>query len=265
MNIITRIFQSSLGKKYIMAITGFFMFLFVVGHLVGNLQIFGGPEMINRYGHFLQSNLELVWPVRIVLLVFLGLHVWSSIELSLENRAARPESYAVYRPVGSTFASRTMLAGGSIVFVFIVYHLLHYTAQVRYINLTGQNFIDFQDPEKRHDIFKMMVVGFSNVWVSAFYILGIALLCLHLSHGTSSMFQSLGWKNEAYRPFLDKLARVVALLIFIGYVSIPISVLLGYGKQQIDTRPPPAGLPPSAAAPQSHASLAGAQIFVNRS
>src|SRR5512141_3264955 len=102
MNIITRIFQSSLGKKYIMAITGFFMFLFVVGHLVGNLQVFGGPEMINRYGHFLQSNLELVWPVRLILLTFLVLHIWSAIKLSLENNAARPVHYAVYRPLGST-------------------------------------------------------------------------------------------------------------------------------------------------------------------
>ena len=140
-------------------------------------------------------------------------------------------TYQVYQPLGSTYASRTMLMGGSVVFVFIIYHLLHYTVQVRYINFTGQSFIDFEDPQKRHDIFKMMVVGFSNFWVSAFYIIGIAFLCLHLSHGASSMFQSLGWKNETYRPFLDKMARVVAVLIFIGYISIPLAVKLGFGKE----------------------------------
>src|SRR5512141_2489947 len=123
MKIITHIFKSSLGKKYIMAVTGFFLFLFVIGHLVGNLQIFGGREMINRYGHFLQSNLELVWPARFVLLTFLVLHVWSATKLSVENSAARPVEYGAYRPVGSTYASRSMLLGGSFVFFFIVYHL----------------------------------------------------------------------------------------------------------------------------------------------
>jgi succinate dehydrogenase / fumarate reductase cytochrome b subunit len=230
MNIITHIFGSSLGKKYIMAVTGGVLFLFVLGHLVGNLQIFLGPEAINRYGHFLQSNPELIWPARISLILMVGLHIWSAIMVSLENKAARPVSYAAYQPLGSTYASRTMLVSGIIVFVFIIYHLLHYTAQVQYLNLTGQNFVDFTDPEKRHDIFKMMVVGFSNPWVSGFYILGIGLLFLHLSHGASSMFQSLGWKNEAYRPFLDKAARGVAVVIFIGYISIPVAILLGYLK-----------------------------------
>jgi succinate dehydrogenase cytochrome b subunit len=231
MQILNHIFKSSLGKKYIMAVTGFFLFLFVVGHLAGNLQIFGGPEMINRYGHFLQSNLELVWPARVVLLAFLVLHIWSASQLSLENSAARPVDYTVYRPVGSSYASRTMLMSGIIVFVFIVYHLLHYTAEVQFVNGTGQSFTTFIDSEKRHDIFKMMVVGFSKVWVSVFYIVGIGLLCLHLSHGASSMFQSIGWKNDAYRPLLDKLAKIVAALIFLGYISIPVAILCGYGKE----------------------------------
>jgi succinate dehydrogenase / fumarate reductase cytochrome b subunit len=93
--------------------------------------------------------------------------------------------------------------------------------------------VDFVDPEKRHDIYKMMVVGFRVWYVSAFYIVGMALLCLHLSHGASSMFQSMGWRNEAYRGVLDKLARWVALLIFIGYASIPIAIMLGYGKEAL--------------------------------
>jgi succinate dehydrogenase / fumarate reductase cytochrome b subunit len=231
MNILKRTFKSSLGKKYLMAVTGFFMFLFVLGHLAGNLQVFLGPEAINRYGHFLQSNTELLWPVRIILLTFIVLHIWAAASLSAENKAARPIGYGAYNPVGSSYASRTMLMSGLIVLAFIIYHLLHYTVQVRYINLTGQNFVTFMDPQQRHDIYKMMIVGFSNKWVSAFYILGIGLLCLHLSHGTSSMFQSLGWKNEAYRPFLDKTAQLVAGLIFLGYISIPIAVLCGFGKE----------------------------------
>ena len=237
MNIITNVFKSSLGKKYIMAVSGLVLFIFVVGHLAGNLQIFLGREMVNRYGNLLQSNPELIWPARLGLLVMLALHIWSATKLSLENKAARPVDYAVYQPVGSTYASRTMLMGGSVVFVFIIYHLLHFTAQVQYLNLTGQSFSAFMEPlagqvpPERHDIYKMMVVGFRQPAVSAFYIFGLALLCLHLSHGVSSMFQSMGWKNDAYRPFLDKAARVIAAVIFLGYTSIPVAILCGFGKE----------------------------------
>jgi succinate dehydrogenase / fumarate reductase cytochrome b subunit len=232
MNILKNIFCSSLGKKYVMALTGLLMFFFVIGHLAGNLQIFLGKEAINRYGHFLQSNPELIWPARIILLVVLVLHVWSAIKLSAENKAARPVGYAQWKPVGSTYASRTMLMSGIIIFVFIIYHLLHFTAQVEYINLTHQDFHGFMEDEAhRHDIYRMMIVGFRQPIVAGFYIVGMALLCLHLSHGVSSMFQSLGWKNKAYGPFLDKASRIIAVLIFLGYVSIPAAILiLGYGK-----------------------------------
>src|SRR5882762_1494264 len=151
MKIISRLFNSSLGKKYITAVSGLVLFLFVVAHLAGNLQIFLGPEAINRYGHFLQTNPELIWPARLFLLLMVGLHIWAAIKLSAENRAARPVGYAQYRPVGSSFASRTMLISGLIILVFIIYHLLHFTVQVQYINLTGQSFVDFMDPAKRHD------------------------------------------------------------------------------------------------------------------
>lgn len=236
MKVVTNIFSSSLGKKYIMAVSGFVLFLFVVAHLVGNLQVFLGPEAINRYGHFLQSNIELLWPARIFLLCMIGLHIWSAIKLSLENKAARPVAYTNWNPTVATYASRTMLMSGIIVFFFIIYHLLHYTVMVQAVNFTGQNFDakpEFFDVQGRHDIFKMMVVGFSNPWVSGFYIIAIAFLCLHLSHGVSSMFQSLGWKNKVYGPCLDKAARIIAWLIFLGYISIPVAILLGYGKEAL--------------------------------
>jgi succinate dehydrogenase / fumarate reductase, cytochrome b subunit len=237
MNMIKRIFQSSVGKKYVMAVTGLVLFVFVIGHLAGNLQFFLGREAINRYGNLLQTNPELIWPVRFVLLGMLVLHIWAAIQVTLENKAARPVGYAVYQPLAASVASRHMFIGGLIVFVFIVYHLLHYTVEVQYLNLTGRSFAAFMEalpgqvPSERHDIYKMMVVGFSNPLVSGFYILGLALLGLHLSHGASSMFQSLGWKNDAYRPFLDKAAQVIAVLLFVGYSSIPISILCGYGKE----------------------------------
>src|SRR3954464_3056627 len=123
MSMLSNIFASSLGKKFIMAVSGFVMFLFVLGHLAGNLQIFLGAEAINRYGHFLQSNPELIWPARLFLLLMLVLPGWAAITLSRQNRAARPIGYGEYHPVGSTYASRTMLMSGLIVFAFIIYHL----------------------------------------------------------------------------------------------------------------------------------------------
>jgi succinate dehydrogenase / fumarate reductase cytochrome b subunit len=239
MKVITNIFGSSLGKKYIMAVTGFILFLFVIGHMVGNLQIFLGPEAINRYGYFLQNLGEGLWLVRLVLLVVILLHIWSAIKLSAENKAARPIAYAEYNPVASSYASRTMLMSGLIILAFIIYHLLHFTVQTKAINLTGQDFRTFSEPIhgtmglERHDIYKMMIVGFSNIWVSLFYVIGVGLLCLHLSHGVSAMFQSIGWKNKVYGPFLDKSARVIAWLLFIGYSSIPVAILLGFGKEAL--------------------------------
>lgn len=227
MNLISRIWNSSLGKKYIMAITGCALFAFVIGHLIGNLQIFLGPDVLNQYGHFLQTNWEIKWPVRIALLTVVALHIASAVKLTAENRAARGTGYVEYRPVGSSYASRTMMMSGLIIAAFVVYHLLHYTVTVPEVNLTGQDFSTFKDPKGRHDVYKMMVIGFSNGWVSLFYIIAMALLCLHLSHGASSMFQSLGWKKAYYQPFLDKGARFVAILIFAGYVSIPTAVMLG--------------------------------------
>lgn len=239
MNIILNVFKSSLGKKYVMAMTGCVLLLFVIGHLAGNLQIFLGREAINRYGHLLQSNPALIWSARLGLLLALVVHIGSAVKVSLENKTARPTGYEVYQPIRSSFASRTMLVGGSMVFVFIVYHLLHYTAEVRYLNFTGQDFSTFREPlpgqiaSERHDLYKMMVVGFSNVWVSGFYILGLALLSLHISHGASSLFQSLGWRNDACRPFLDRAAQVVAVLIFLGYSSIPVAILCGFGREAL--------------------------------
>jgi succinate dehydrogenase / fumarate reductase cytochrome b subunit len=226
MKVITNIFGSSLGKKYLMASTGGLMVLFVLGHLAGNLQIFLGREEINRYGHFLQTNLEIIWPARILLLTVLGLHVWSAIKLSAENKAARPVAYAKWNPTAASYASRTMLMSGLIVFAFIAYHLMHYTFMVKGVNLTGTDFAVLTDPEGRHDIYTMMIKGFSNPAVSLFYIVAIGLLCLHLSHGMSAMFQSLGWKSPAYRPVLDRGAKIVASLIFLGYASIPVKCYL---------------------------------------
>jgi len=227
MNLITRTWHSSLGKKYIMALTGCALFGFVIAHLVGNLQIFLGSENLNRYGYFLQTTPELIWPARIGLIVLVVLHIVAAVQLSAENKRARSIPYAQYEVVAASYASRTMLMSGLIIAAFVIYHLLQFTVQIPGINFTGQDFRILEDAKQRHDIYQMMVVGFKQPLVSGFYILGMALLCLHLSHGASSMFQSLGWKNKYYGKFIDKAAMVVAILIFLGYCSIPLAVLFG--------------------------------------
>jgi succinate dehydrogenase / fumarate reductase, cytochrome b subunit len=226
---VRNLFCSSLGKKYLMAGTGLLLIFFVIGHMAGNLQFFAGREAINRYGDFLQSNIEILWPARIGLLCLVLVHIWSATTLTLANRAARPVTYQKWEPTAASYASRTMMISGIIVALFVIYHLLHFTAMVQAVNLTGKNFDakpEFFDEKNRHDIYKMMIVGFSQWPVALFYILGVGLLCLHLSHGSSAMWQSLGWKKHSYGPFLDLAAKWGSVLIFLGYVSIPISILL---------------------------------------
>ena len=225
-----RLITSTLGRKFIMAFTGAALFLFAFGHMVGNLQFFLGAEAINRYGHFLQSNVELLWPVRLGLLAMVGLHIWSAASLTRENRAARPVPYADWKPNSASYASRTMVMSGVIIAAFIIYHLLHYTVQLPSINFTGTDFHGLNetlpDGSERHDIHQMMILGFSRPLVSLFYIIAVGLLCLHLSHGVSAMFQSLGLNNHNSRPILDKAAQAIALVLFLGYASIPVAVLL---------------------------------------
>ena len=239
MNFITQIWRSSLGKKFIMALTGGAMALFIIAHLAGNLQIFLGPDTLNRYGHFLQSNMEIVWPARVILLGCVVLHVLAAVRLTAENRAARPVGYeGDPTPVATTYASRTMMMSGLIIAAYIVYHLLHFTVLVSSVNFSGQDFAGFKDEQGRHDVFKMMIVGFQQPIVAMFYILAMGLLCLHLSHGVNAMFQSLGVK-VGFCPSLPRcLARWGALLIFAGYAVIPLAILSGYGRDHVSAPPP---------------------------
>jgi succinate dehydrogenase / fumarate reductase cytochrome b subunit len=225
MNIVSSIFYSSIGKKYVMAVTGGLMFAFVVVHLLGNLQIFEGPEAINRYAALLQSNALVVWGSRLVLLSIALLHVTTAASLTLENWAARPVRYAVNITPYTTYAGRTMVLSGSMVFAFIVYHLLHFTAGV-----VQPQIMQYLDDKGRHDVYRMMVAGFQHPEVSAVYLLAMGLLYFHLRHGITSLFQSLGLKDMHYGPLLETGARWAALLVFLGYCSIPLSILAGVVK-----------------------------------
>ncbi len=237
MNVINQLWGSSLGKKYLMALTGIALWVFVVGHLVGNLQVFAGPQKLNAYAAFLKSQPGLLWGARLGLLAMVGIHVASAVSLSAQNRAARPIPYGGGGvPLEASYASRTMLMSGLIIAAFIIYHLLHYTLLVPGVNLTGVDFQTLHEPLKdgteRHDVYRMLILGFQKPLVSGFYLVAMGLLCLHLSHGLSAMFQSLGITR--FSPCCRAaFARGVAGLIFLGYASIPVAVLLGLGKEMV--------------------------------
>lgn len=210
----------------IVAVTGVVLIAFVLGHLLGNLQIFLGPDWVNSYAEHLRALGPLLWAVRIFLIVNVLLHIFFTISLAIENRRARPVRYRRKDNVKATFASRSMALSGLIVLTFILYHLAHFTVRV-----TDPRFLLLKaDPLNRYDVYSMMVYGFQNIYVSAFYILGIFLLALHLSHGTSSFFQSLGLNDEKLTPKLATAGRILAWLIFVGFTSIPIAVLLHFVK-----------------------------------
>jgi succinate dehydrogenase / fumarate reductase cytochrome b subunit len=232
MNILHVLFKTSIGKKVVMAATGLILVGFVIGHLVGNLQIFLPPDKINAYAHFLHGLGGALWIVRLVLLVTLVLHVYVSIQLVLENRAARGgEFYADQKTLKASYASRTMKYSGPIVFFFILYHLLHFTVRADFAGAVVPE-TTLADGTHVHDIHSMMVLAFQNIWVSLAYIVSIGLLSLHLSHGFSSLFQSIGLRTRAWSDFLSKVAVVVSILYFLGNVAIPVGVLSGAVKVQ---------------------------------
>lgn len=208
-------YDSTLGKKAVMAVSGAVLFAFVVGHLIGNLQFFEGPEKLNSYGRLLRNMPVLLWTTRIVLLLMVLLHIWSSILLAAGKTKARPHGYVRKKAVHSSYASRTMYWSGPIIAAFVIYHLLDFT-----FGAVNPGF-------REGDVFGNVVRSFQNPFVAGFYIIAMALLCLHLFHGVWSMFQTLGVHHPRYTPLLKRFAALSSVLIFVGFISIPVSVLTG--------------------------------------
>jgi succinate dehydrogenase / fumarate reductase cytochrome b subunit len=225
-NIFTAFYRSSVGKKMIVAVTGIILILFVIGHLLGNLQIFLGPDWVNGYAQHLRDLGPLLWAIRLFLLVAVIVHIYVTIQLAIENRRARPQAYVDREYVKATFASRHMVISGLIVLAFLIYHIAHFTVRVadpRFVLLKA-------DPLGHYDVYSMMVYGFQNYYVSSFYVVSLFLLALHLTHGSSSFFQSLGFNDKKLTPRLALGGRILAWLLFIGYTSIPVAILAGFIK-----------------------------------
>ena len=203
------------GKKAVMAVTGVVLAGFIVGHLLGNLQIFIGRDTFNGYAEGLKKLHVLLWGTRAALLVSVALHIWSTIQLAARRSSARPVAYQKYTAQTSSYASRTMYMSGPIVAAFIVYHLLHFTIGV------GGTPYDAGDP------YGNVVAGFKVIPVALAYVIAMGLLCLHLRHGLASFLQTLGVNHPAYTPKIKLAASLIAGLIFLGFSSIPVAVMAG--------------------------------------
>ena len=220
------LWRTIVGKKVVMAVTGFVLVAFVVGHMLGNLKIFLGAEAIDTYAVFLRTMGEplfpysvLLWVVRIVLLTWVALHITAAVQLTRMNWAARPEGYDTKQSIATTYAARTTRWSGAILVLFIVYHLLHLTA-----GRVGFQAGEFQHLSVHHNV----VAGFSVWYVALFYVVAMACLCLHLDHGIWSALQTLGWNDARTTPVFRALSRGTALIVFVGFISVPVGVLAGW-------------------------------------
>jgi succinate dehydrogenase / fumarate reductase, cytochrome b subunit len=218
-----RFYEAPIGKKAVMAITGVLLFGYVIAHLLGNLQIYGDPEQINRYAALLHNpaNAMLLWVARIVLLLAVLLHITAAVQLWGQNNAARPVQYRKKADVPSSYAARTMRWSGVIIAAFVIFHVAHLTAGA--VPGLPQEEIAIHQPDVRANV----IHGFQNIGVSIFYIVAMILLCMHLYHGIWSMFQSLGLFHPRYTPAIKKGAALIAILIAAGNISIPVAVLAG--------------------------------------
>ena len=218
--------HTMIGKKVVMAVTGAVLVGFVIAHMIGNLKIFLGPTEINAYSRFLREvgwpalgYGELLWIVRIVLLACVALHITAAVQLSRMNWAARPVEYRIKRNLETTYAARLMRWGGALLVVFVAFHLLHLTAGV----------VGFHAGQFRHLAAYQNVIAAFSIWpIAVFYVVAMGALCLHLDHGIWSMLQTLGWVTARNEEMLKAASRVVAIVVFVGFSSVPVSVMTGW-------------------------------------
>ncbi|MHB8782360.1 MAG: succinate dehydrogenase cytochrome b subunit [Desulfobacteria bacterium] len=216
-----RLFSDSIGRKAVVAVTGLFMLLFVVTHLLGNSTIFAGPDGINAYAEKLRGLGPFVLVFRIFMAAMLVLHVIFAILLTLENRAANPGKYAVKKMLKATFAGETMIWTGLLLLAFIVYHLLQFTLHITPDVVLGN------DAKNRVDVFTMVFSSLRITPIALVYVAAMVTLFLHLSHGIQSIFQTLGLNNDKTMPQFGMLGKLLSALFLVGYSAIPVLILAG--------------------------------------
>ncbi len=229
---LTAYWSSSIGKKFVVALTGAFLVLFLAGHLAGNMLIFAGPEAFNAYAHQLHTMLDGagVWIARVVLLGAFLLHIFATISLTRQNRAARKQ-YEHKGTIQATLSSRLMILSGLTIIAFVIYHILHFTARVGNEYNNPELYTYLLDGEEVHNAWKMVIDGFSWWPATLFYILSMVLLASHLTHGVQSIFQTLGWRSKRSSGLIDTFAKGYTVVIFFGFISIPIAIqIFGFGR-----------------------------------
>jgi succinate dehydrogenase / fumarate reductase, cytochrome b subunit len=230
-----RSLNSSIGMKWLMALTGCALVLFVLAHMVGNLQIFAGREKLNAYAETLQHLGPLLWLMRAGLLTIFALHVWTAFRVWSANRAARPVPYATAEAQVTGIAARTMIWSGLVVLAFLAYHVAHLT-----LGVTHPEHYALHEPVvklgsglqtyERHDVYGMVVAGFREPAVVVLYVVAQFLLCVHIWHGASSALHTLGVTHPRMTCLKPALGKVLATVVFVGNASIPLSVLTGLVK-----------------------------------
>jgi succinate dehydrogenase / fumarate reductase cytochrome b subunit len=224
--IVCRVWKSSIGRKYIVALTGLALVLFLAGHLTGNLLVFRGREEFNDYAEFLHHFLHggAVWIARIGLLGAVVLHIAATVSLTAENKGART-AYAKEANIQASSSGRIMIWSGITILVFVIYHLMHFTLRL------GNSYANYRDELGRHDAWKMVIDGFSVWYVSVFYIIAMTLLCSHLSHGVGAMFQTLGLRSKKSAPMITVISKGYAIFMWLGFISIPVAInFFGFGR-----------------------------------
>lgn len=217
--------NSSLGKKFIMALTGSFLIIFLIIHLIGNITLYFGPDAFNGYVKTLDVIKPLIRIIELVLLSAFIFHIFNGVRLWLENKQARPVTYKVNgSPENTTLFSRTMFVSGSVIFIFLVLHL-------------GTFFWRFNvhDPQQLADTHQYydIVVGFFQIWwYVLLYVIAMILLGFHLNHGFQSAFQTFGWNHKKYTPLIKKIGTAYAIIMAVGFASMPIYFFFFYGGNQ---------------------------------
>ncbi|PLX84089.1 MAG: succinate dehydrogenase/fumarate reductase cytochrome b subunit [Desulfuromonas sp.] len=219
---------STVGRKLLMAVSGLMLVGFITVHLMGNLSVFAGADAINIYAEKLHSLGPLVWVFRLAMLGLFAVHIGFGIQLSMENRRANPESYAIKQKLKTTFAAESMLYTGLVLLAFLIYHLLHFTVQITNPEISAHQLP--LDAAMRLDVFSMVVMSFQKVFIALVYIVAMCALFLHLSHGLSSWVQTLGWNNGESQDKVVLIGRLVAVVFGLAYIAIPFLILVRFVK-----------------------------------
>jgi len=216
-----RLLRASIGRKLLMALSGLVLVAFVSGHMIGNLKVFQGAVALNDYAAWLQGN-PLLWGIRLFMLAIIVAHIAAALWLVLGNRAARPQRYVLQVSQYTGIAARSMAVSGVLVLLFLVFHLLHLT-----IGVVQPEIAAVLDQTGRPDVYHRVVAGFETPWIALVYMLSVALVGLHLQHAVASLIRTLGFSNANFHRTIDYGGSLLALLVTVGFLSIPLAVQFG--------------------------------------